>query len=178
MFSPEQLSVIKYCTEECIRQQSGMASVYNMINAWDHADWQRDENDKPKRIDSEFVQRIGMLVEPEENSGGFRTHKIGITDPNAPFGVRDIGSDWKEIRRHIETLLASYYESGIGKIDAKTNGWHEMSVTPEDQFYLLFEGIHPFGDGNGRTGKILYNYLLDSMDNPKMPPNFWDISNP
>jgi fido (protein-threonine AMPylation protein) len=70
--------------------------------------------------------------------------------------------------------LESYYEDGL-IIGIKN---HPLAVTKEDQFYYEYENIHPFRDGNGRTGKILYNYLLGTLDNPKMPPNFWGSSNP
>lgn len=51
------------------------------------------------------------------------------------------------------------------------------SLTPDD-FYFRFEDIHPFGDGNGRTGKIIYNWLNGTLDDPVWPHNFWEISNP
>jgi fido (protein-threonine AMPylation protein) len=50
-------------------------------------------------------------------------------------------------------------------------------MTP-DEAYLEFEEIHPFVDGNGRAGKIIFNWLADSLGDPKMPPNFWGIYNP
>jgi len=34
--------------------------------------------------------------------------------------------------------------------------------------HILFESIHPFQDGNGRTGRILLNYLLLSFGYPPM----------
>ena len=51
------------------------------------------------------------------------------------------------------------------------------SLGPE-KAYLQFEEIHGFRDANGRTGKILFNWLKFSLDRPQMPPNFFGVANP
>jgi fido (protein-threonine AMPylation protein) len=47
--------------------------------------------------------------------------------------------------------------------------------------YVEYEEIHPFVDSNGRTGKIILNYLNGTLLDPIFPPNdIWGdwISNP
>lgn len=58
----------------------------------------------------------------------------------------------REIHRALQDLLAA-----------------QDRVTPEE-FYFYFEEIHPWDDGNGRVGTILFNYLKNKIMTPVHPP--------
>ena len=60
-----------------------------------------------------------------------------------------IGADPKDIERLLASMLAAYHGSKDGHIVARLA-----------QLHLMFEGIHPFCDGNGRIGRVLNNYEL------------------
>lgn len=206
MFDETQLSVIRYCAEECERQQSGPVSVYNMINAWDFAEgyyygqelwW--DDSDGPSSetynkivelrenrgglplpITLNFIAQIGHYCEPRKNQYKDETYRFFRKVPIFVGNGFDMveKAPWERVPELLERLIESYYEGLLAPMEGYYVGTNEKSQTAEDEFYYQFENIHPFVDGNGRTGKILYNYLLGSLNNPVMPPNFWGSANP
>jgi len=112
------------------------------------------QKQRSPKLTTQVVEYIGMLVEPQENKKGFRRGPVFIGGQPAPHA------------REIEGLMARWEEN----ID---------DMTP-DQAYLGFEHIHPFNDGNGRTGKIILNWKSGTLNNPfdTDVPNPWGILNP
>ena len=86
---------------------------------------------------------IAQIVVPSNK--GFR--QIPVTFDNRLGGVAP-----ENIERQLEFLC-------------------KADITPEE-FYQRFEEIHPFEDGNGRVGAILYNFHRGLMDAPVAPPMF------
>lgn len=173
MFTSEQMRIIRFCAEECIRQgKRDPMSTYDMVAAWDQAIWYQNEE---RAINLEFIETLGKLTEPTENFNGFRQKRIFVGNvEKAP---------WDRVPELLSRLIEAYYEDRLYPINfdyIRPDSRSELSKakSEEDVFYWEYENIHPFRDGNGRTGKILYNYLRDSLNDPQMPPNFWNISNP
>ncbi len=97
------------------------------------------------------IRRLGHQIEPEKNSlDHFREEAVFVGYyKTAP---------WQELPRLIDQLLTN-----MGK----------LSPT---EFFKEFEEIHPFIDGNGRTGTLLYNFLNRSYapNDLMFPPNLWN----
>ena len=66
------------------------------------------------------------------------------------------------IRPKMEELLLGYTASG------------EHIVTKLARFHIEFEGIHPFIDGNGRTGRLLMNLELMKAGYPPIDIKYTD----
>ena len=121
-----------------------------MVIAWQRLANQTnlDKEYHDRSINYNLLLELGMIVEPKVNKRGFREIPILIGMKSYPFATID-----KDIHNLCEA-------------------WNEGRIKPEE-FYKYFEEIHPFKDGNGRVGVLLYNYLRDSLANLKLAPNYW-----
>lgn len=83
-----------------------------------------------------------------ERPGEFKRHDY-VT------GKNEIGAAPEDVSEEMAELLAEL--EGIPD---------DKALTAAAYFHAKFENIHPFADGNGRTGRLLMNYLLLLHDHP------------
>lgn len=99
----------------------------------------------PTEVD---VLALGELIEPRKNARGYRQVPVQIGG--------DVLADWGNIPRQMSVLMEN-----------------AVDLTP-DSFFYRYEKVHPFVDGNGRTGQVLFNWLLGTLETPEWAPNFFE----
>ena len=144
------LEQVRFCAEECKRQQSGELSVYHMAQAFAYLLSRSQEKDHERNVTPGLLIVLAMTIEPEKNAKGFRL--VPVRFKNFSFGI-----DANLIPQSI-TSLCDHGQYGL----------------TTDRFYEELMRIHPFIDGNGRVGALVWNYLNRTLDNPTCPPDFFN----
>jgi Fic family protein len=90
-----------------------------------------------------------VMRNDDAERGNYRTSNVEITgtDPKLP--------QWEDVPKEIETILDHIRQSKLHTIEKAAEA------------HVDFERTHPFVDGNGRTGRLLLNFIL--MENGYLP---------
>jgi Fic family protein len=89
-------------------------------------------------------------IECGEKPGEYKHHHYVI-------GINETGAAPDTVSEEIIELLEDLGATDIKPKDVLAAGAY---------FHAKFEDIHPFADGNGRTGRILLNYFLITHNHP------------
>lgn len=74
--------------------------------------------------------------------------------------------DYVTGREEIGTAPEDVQEEMAELMDELQDLKQEDALTAVAYFHVKFENIHPFADGNGRTGRLAMNYLLVMLGHP------------
>jgi Fic family protein len=97
----------------------------------------------------ESIEELGKMVEREKNERGYRRIEVRVGGRICPPSA-----DVPVLMRFFVRYVAQY--------------------APALEAYRTFQLIHPFTDGNGRVGKIVYNWLLGALAAPRLPQDLFD----
>jgi Fic family protein len=128
-----------------------LREIYDHINEKETFDYLLKE--KPK-INTDLIIKIhaALLKNIDKRIGSFRKHNVRV------FGASFETTDAKYICTDMNILLKWH----------KKNKRRLHPLILASIFHEKFERIHPFYDGNGRTGRMLINLILLKNDLPPL----------
>ena len=140
-----------------IPQGHTLLEAYEMLDHFQAYRYMLTQVGKP--LNEETLKNIHRLV--TLNTLGYRTHGEGTpgeyTTVDMAAGSTIFGDHEVLIAQVPKLLTATQQQIEEGKI-------HPLRLAA--MFHCFFEYLHPFRDGNGRTGRLMANLILLTMGHP------------
>ena len=141
---------------------SGKAKVNDVLEAANHFrmfDYLLDSINQP--LDAELIKNLHYILRNgiDNDAGQYKKqqNQIGVINPVATTNVNDVPNA-------VDTLLSEY------------NKLEKVSFEDILSFHCAFEKIHPFQDGNGRTGRAIM--FRECIRNSIMPFIVYELYRP
>ena len=129
-----------------------LRTLFEIRNAKDASELLLDAFDKRRRMDESFL--LDMQFQLTKNTYDARRWALGerpgtYKKHDYVTGREEIGASPEEAQEETVELL-----SELADVPS------ERALTAAAYFHAKLENIHPFADGNGRTGRLSMNYAL------------------
>ncbi|MDR0733867.1 MAG: Fic family protein [Dysgonamonadaceae bacterium] len=118
-----------------------------------------------KPLTEQFVKEIGGMV--VKNTGGIYSTALGTFDgTRGDYRLVNVHAGARTFPNHIK--VPDLMKSFITELNKRISEAKTFRQKCEAAFYAhhQFVSIHPFADGNGRTARLIMNYILTCFDLP------------
>jgi Fic family protein len=109
-----------------------------------------------------YVHKLLMIEVCDRIAGEYRIVNVRV-------GSKPINVDWRDVPILVSKLVDNFNNElsiGYGNV--------ETIFTLASKFHIDFENIHPFRDGNGRTGRLLFSRMMEEL---RLPPLCLSLDN-
>lgn len=146
-------------TNDCVNSYTGdLRTLFEIRNAKNAYEAVLDAFERREPITEEFIKHIQKLL--TTNTYDSRRYQLGerpgeYKRGDYVTGKNVVGALAEDVSDEMSELL-----DDIADVD------NSNALVAAAYFHAKFENIHPFSDGNGRTGRLLMNYFLLLHDHP------------
>ena len=135
-----------------------LRTLFEIRNAKDASEYLLTAFGERLTIDEKLIKKFQKLL--TKNTYDSRRWQLGerpgeYKKHDYVTGREEIGALPEDVQTEMDELLEDIKSFPADK-----------ALTAAAFFHVKFENIHPFADGNGRTGRLVMNYLLMLNDHP------------
>jgi len=135
-----------------------LRTLFELKNAKLAHEFFLDAFDKKLPVTKELVLEFHKLI--TMNTYDERRYRLGerpgtYKKHDYVTGKDEIGASPEDVEEEMDELL-----------DEMNEITPDIALKAAAYFHVKFENIHPFADGNGRTGRIIMNYILVTNEHP------------